>query len=114
MITNAFADHFLTDSFASGHIFNKEDVMALLKKALSDKDVMETFFEKVATVAWQDSTVSELLSKHETVEWKGIIFRPNINSPSRFGKLLQGIYESKEGKPTLLNSAAAMVHDELA
>ena len=110
---NAFADHFLTDSFASGHIFNKEDVMKMLKSALSDKKVMENFFEKVAIVAWQDNTVSELLSKHETVEWKGIIFRPNINSPSRFGKLLQGIYESPEGQPTLLNSAAAMVHDEL-
>jgi hypothetical protein len=27
LATNAFADHFLTDAFAAGHIFNKPDVM---------------------------------------------------------------------------------------
>ncbi len=110
---NGFADHFLTDAFASGHMFNKQDVMNKLKQALSDSEALENFFDEVAKAAWADTKVSDLLSQYETVEWKGVIFRPNIDSPSRFSKLLQGIYKSKEGQPTLLNSAALIVHDNL-
>jgi hypothetical protein len=33
METNAFADHFLTDAFSAGHLFNKADVAAKSKKS---------------------------------------------------------------------------------
>ena len=35
-MTNAFADHFLTDAFAAGHLINKTDVMELFKSQMVD------------------------------------------------------------------------------
>ena len=34
---NAFADHFLTDAFSAGHLFNKEDVMEKFEVAMAKK-----------------------------------------------------------------------------
>ncbi len=113
LATNAFGDHFLTDAFASGHIFNKEDVMNRFEQAFAQKDVQEAFFGAVAKTAWADSKVSSMLSKHETVEWKGGFFRPNINSESRFKSLLEAIYDDSDGKQTLLSAVAKIIHDDL-
>jgi hypothetical protein len=51
------------------------------------------------------------VSKYETVEYKGVIFRPNINSAGRFAKLLKGI---QDAEPEVLASTVAKVmHDRL-
>jgi len=113
---NAFADHFLTDAFASGHLFNKRDVMETFNRQLpvdakgKFTPASVAFFDVVAARAFTGAVKTEF-SKYETVTYEGGFFRPNINSDSRFSKLLQGIH-SKE--PDILSSVAAKaVHDTL-
>ena len=36
LLQAAFGDHYLTDAFAAGHLFNKRDVMERLRSRLSD------------------------------------------------------------------------------
>ncbi len=112
LVLNAFGDHFLTDAFAAGHIINKLDVMENFKIALeSSKKQKEDFFDNVAKVVFADKAVRDLVSKYETVEFKGVVFRPNIDSAGRFSKLLQGIYDAE---PTIVWSAIAKaIHDKL-
>jgi hypothetical protein len=109
LATNAFGDHFLTDAFSAGHLVNKEDLMSKFKGDLGP--VSESFFDRVAAAVWADQSVADFVSKYETVKWEGYIFRPNINSASRFSALLQGIY--KERPDVLLGAVAKVVHDDL-
>ena len=112
---NAFADHFLTDAFAAGHLFNKRDVMELFNSKLPVNAKKEfttdskAFFDRVAAHAFTGSVKTEF-SQYETVattywmHWR-------INSVSRFSELLQQIH-SKE--PDVLSGAVTKaVHDTL-
>lgn len=106
---NAFADHFLTDAFSSGHLINKLDVMETFKKQLAT--VGKTFFDSVAKTVWADQSTAKFVSQYETVKFEGYIFRPNINSVSRFSKLLQGINDEE---PDALSSIVSkVIHDKL-
>ncbi|MDJ0355291.1 hypothetical protein [Paenarthrobacter sp. PH39-S1] len=116
LILNSFADHFLTDAFAAGHLFNKRDVMQLFNSRLPMNASNEftaasvAFFDAVATRAWTGDVAREF-SRYETVEFKGAVFRPNIDSEGRFSKLLQGIHQKE---PDLMaNVVAKSVHDTL-
>jgi hypothetical protein len=109
---NAFADHFLTDAFSSGHLFNKEDVMNRFDKAF-DAKARELFFREVAKLAWADPKVSGLLPKYETVDFRGVVFRPNIDRLSRFQTLLEGIYADPDGKAVVYSAVAKIIHDYL-
>jgi LysM repeat protein len=113
---NSFADHFLTDAFAAGHLINKRDVMEKFKQTLPANSKGEfagdalKFFDAVAKKSFVGD-VAKQFSEHETVEWKGGVFRPNIDSPSRFSKLLQGIHVNE---PDLVSNAIARaVHTTL-
>ncbi len=113
---NAFADHFLTDAFAAGHLFNKRDVMETFNRQLpvdakgKFTPASAAFFDAVAAAAFTGAVKTEF-SKYETVAYKGIIFRPNINSASRFSQLLQGIHSAE---PDILSGAVTKaVHDTL-
>ena len=118
LLTNAFADHFLTDSFSAGHLFNKRDVMEKFNSQLpttgkGDKrkftEGSEKFFDGVAAAAFVGAVATEF-SKYETAE-RMYGFHPNINSVSRFSSLLQGVHLEK---PELLESAVAKgIHDNL-
>jgi len=117
LMTNAFGDHFLTDAFAAGHLINKLDVMEQFKSQLKldakgEEFTKESqkFFNDVAKDAFTGSVKTEF-SKYETVEFKGVVFRPNIDSESRFSALLQGIH--KEEPDLLANAVAKGVHDKL-
>lgn len=117
LATNSFADHFLTDAFASGHLFNRRDAVEtfegkLPKTAKGDKftDDSKKVFDEVSKKAFV-GPVKDEFSKYETVEFKGGFFRPNINSESRFSALLQGIHLLK---PLNLEGAVVKgVHDKL-
>ena len=116
LAVNAFGDHFLTDAFAGGHLVNKRDVMEVFKGNLTVDPKGEftagskAFFDAVAKKAFVGSVKKEF-SQHETVEYKGVVFRPNIDSESRFSSLLQGIQQKE---PDLLaNAVAKAVHDAL-
>lgn len=118
LLVNAFGDHFLTDAFSAGHLFNKRDVMEKFNNQLptSGKDDdreftkdAKKFFDAIAKAAFVGDVATEF-SKYETVE-RHYGFHPNINSASRFSTLLQGIHLEK---PELLESAVAKgVHDKL-
>ena len=128
LLQAAFGDHYLTDAFAAGHLFNKRDVMEQLRSQLpmtgkitkekdgKEKDEREFtpegagFFDAVAKEAWTDSGVETEFKKYEFVETRaGIHF--NVNSSGRLSILLQGIAKKK---PDLLGGAVAKAaHDEL-
>ena len=119
LMLNAFGDHFLTDAFSAGHLFNKRDVMEKFDSQLptqgAGKDREFTkgskgFFDTVAKLAFVGDVASEF-SKYETAEAYALGWHPNIDSADRFSKLLQGIHLEK---PELLESAVAKgVHDKL-
>jgi murein DD-endopeptidase MepM/ murein hydrolase activator NlpD len=123
LMTNAYGDHFLTDAFSAGHLFNKRDQMELFKGQLKldpeklkqatpveefDKD-SKKFFDEVAKDAFTGSVKTEF-SKYETVEtFYGV--HADIDRESRFSGVLQGIQIKK---PELLaNAVAKGVHDTL-
>jgi hypothetical protein len=118
LLMNAFGDHFLTDAFSAGHLFNKRDVMEKFNAQLpttgkgDDREFTKgakSFFDDIATTAFVGDVASEF-SKYETVE-RHYGFHPNINSASRFSALLQGVHLEK---PELLESAVAKsIHDGL-
>jgi len=117
LMINAFGDHFLTDAFSAGHLVNKLDVMEQFKSQLKldakGKEFTKeskAFFDDVAKDAFTGGVKSEF-SKYETVEFKGVTFRPNIDSDSRFSALLQGIH--KEEPDLLANAVAKGIHDKL-
>jgi hypothetical protein len=117
LMTNSFADHFLTDAFAAGHLINKRDLMGSFKDQLKldskGEEFIEDskeFFDAVATAAFTGGVATEF-SKYEPFEPYTAGWRPNINSASRFSALLQGIHK---GRPDLLaNAVAKGVHDTL-
>jgi|GEM_PF-2602742 len=127
---NTFADHFLTDAFAAGHLFNKRDVMEkfqgnLPKTATGDKftPASQGFFNEIAKRSFTGAVKTEF-SKWETVACFSIwgdnpeapcsdatTVRATIDSESTFSKLVQGIHMKE---PDLLESAVAKgAHDTL-
>jgi Domain of unknown function (DUF4157)/LysM domain len=117
LMTNAFADHFLTDAFAAGHLINKPDVMEAFKSQLKldaqgneFTEDSKKFFDSVANDAFTGSVKTEF-SKYETYEAYSMGWHPDIDSPSRFSSLLQGIH--KEEPDLLANAVAKGVHDRL-
>lgn len=116
LMTNAFADHFLTDAFAAGHLVNKRDVMELFKSQLKldakGKEFTKSskvFFDEVAKDAFTGSVRTEF-SKYQTVKtYFG--FHADIDRVSRFSSLLQGVHKKKPD--VLANAVAKGLHDNL-
>lgn len=116
LMTNAFADHFLTDAFAAGHLINKRDMMEKFKSQLKldakGEEFIQSskvFFDDVAKDAFIGKVKTEF-SKYETVETH-YGFHPDIDRTSRFSTLLQGIH--KEKPELLANAVAKGTHDKL-
>ena len=120
LIINAFGDHFLTDAFASGHAINKEFTQNLFKsKFLSGNSLTakgKKFFEKVASKAWQGD-IARRFSALETVDYPVcalgwcLKWHPNIDSASRFSKVLIGAAEQQPDR--IANFAVKALHDYL-
>ena len=121
---NAFGDHFLTDAFAAGHLFNKADVAERFNAQIMDSKGEltakgNTFLETLARRAFYGD-LKLAFSRHETVEtvgpeWMGYIWFPhhhNIQSASDFELFLKEVHASE---PRFLGDAlvAAIVHDKL-
>ena len=110
---NAFGDHFLTDAFAAGHLFNKEDLMKKVRLSLSTTEAVEAFASPVATEVFKDPASKTICSVYENVHtsFKTAYGRWSINSASRFASVLEGI--DARMPDVLENSIAAAVHDDL-
>ncbi|MBL6445544.1 hypothetical protein JMN32_04445 [Fulvivirga sp. 29W222] len=115
LVANAFGDHFLTDAFAAGHLFNKDDLSKYFKSRVMSGGSLtsngEKMFDNIASAAFRGK-LKDTFSKYETVKWEGIIFRPNIDSADIFSKLLQGIMKKE---PDIIGKTmvAKLVHDAL-
>ena len=115
LAVNAFGDHFLTDAFAAGHLINKDDLSQYFKSLVMTGGKVNadgsTMFGNIATRAFV-GPLKAAFSKYETVEWKGVVFRPNIDSADRFKALLIGIME-KEPDVIGKTMVAKLIHDAL-
>jgi hypothetical protein len=117
LVINAFGDHFLTDAFAAGHLFNKDDINTLFKVSVLSLGKVNAagkeFFAKVSKRAFTGA-VKKAFSSYETVEdYLSILkWNPNIDSEDRFRDLLAGIAEVE---PDLLGKSvvAKAIHDRL-
>ncbi|MCP4369420.1 MAG: DUF4157 domain-containing protein [Deltaproteobacteria bacterium] len=114
LMTNAFADHFLTDAFSAGHLVNKRDVMEKFKSQLlldptsnEFTNSSKEFFDAIARDAFTGSVKTEF-SKYESYIMGGY---SNIDTVDRFSTLLQGIH--KEDAYLMANAVAKGVHDKL-
>jgi hypothetical protein len=121
---NAFGDHFLTDAFSAGHLFNKADVAARFNAGIMDatgrlNDEGKRFFEAVAKAAFK-GPLKEAFEKHETADKRGekvggwILFphHANIDSDERFETFLKEVHAAE---PDLigLSIVAKVIHDKL-
>ena len=115
LAVNAFGDHFLTDAFAAGHLINKNDLSEYFKTLVLTGGKVNangtTMFGNIASKAFVGN-LKNAFSKYETVEFKGVVFRPNIDSADRFKALLIGIME-KEPDVIGKTMIAKLVHDAL-
>jgi hypothetical protein len=114
LVINAFADHFLTDAFASGHLINKDVVIAkFLAKFLSGSSpnsAARDFFARVAEKAFVGD-VRQRFSVLETFEPRLLWWHPNIDTTNAFRKLLIEAIEQEPVK--VANLAAKALHDRL-
>jgi hypothetical protein len=120
LTVNAFGDHFLTDAFASGHLINKEVMIAYFKanfyNGSSLKPAATEFFKRVAEKAFVGD-VAKKFSALETTDypvcaWGWCVkWHPNINSASRFQTLLVKAAEQQPDK--VANVAVKALHDKL-
>ena len=109
LVVNAFGDHFLTDAFSAGHLFNKQDLMRRFATALAGNEA--AFIDAVAAEVFGDATTAALVSQFESGEPYALGWHPNIDSASRFSTLLQRVHAQE---PSLVeNAVAKAVHDHL-
>jgi hypothetical protein len=120
LIRNAFGDHFLTDAFAAGHLFNKEVVIALFKRMFYNGSALnpmaEKFFDQLAENAFTGEA-RKRFSALETVDYPVCVWgfclkwHPNIDSTSRFASLLKAAATQQPDK--IANMSAKALHDHL-
>ena len=117
LMLNSFADHFLTDAFAAGHLVNKADTIAAFNSQLkTDPKTKEflpdsqSFFDGIAKDSFTGAVQAEF-SKYEMHDAYALGWKPNIDSISRFSTLLQRIHQ--ERPDILSNAVAKSVHDRL-
>jgi hypothetical protein len=105
---NAFADHFLTDAFAAGHMINKQAVMDAVMRRLRTKAEKEAFAQAIANGVFADAAAAAICRQYEASFGP---FWPDIDSASRFKDVLLGI--DAQVPDVLPNAVAAAIHDEL-
>ena len=114
LVINAFGDHYLTDAFAGGHLFNKQDVAGKFRAAAFDgnelNDDGEEMIEEVAKLAWRIPSVRHKFGPYEIVlDW---LPNPNFDTRWVYTKFLKGLAEEK---PEVITAGliAKVIHDDL-
>jgi hypothetical protein len=123
---NAFGDHFLTDAFSAGHLFNKELVMEkFLSKCISGASLTSaanTMLERIAAGALANRTIKTQLGQWEVIatNWKMSLFSlgagPDLDTqtPAKvFEQVLKGVLLDKDGREEIANLSVKAVHDDL-
>ncbi len=115
-LINFFGEHYLTDAFSAGHLFNKDDTVAPIKKNLDGlkPEQLSTIFNTVAVNVWAKK--SSLISQYEG---KKVVLGFDtwwvLDSAKLFKAVLEGIYEDPEGegKQALYGAIVKAAHDRL-
>jgi hypothetical protein len=112
----AFGDHFLTDAFSAGHLFNKPQIMALTKQKI-DKQVgyftlSLPFTDKIAKGILADSTAAARLNLYQVRTWGLTDDWYDMNSSS-LSKVILGVYTDKDNQEKFLGLYANAVHNRL-
>ncbi len=125
LIISAFGDHFLTDAFASGHLINKEVMIAYFKANFftggSLKPAAKKFFERVAHLAfgpwWKMTDVRRKFSVLETTNYPVcahgwcLKVHLNIDTEGMFEELL--VQAATQEPDKVANFAVKALHDRL-
>lgn len=120
LVINAFGDHFLTDSFAAGHLFNKDDLNSYFKSRVFSGKALNSngkrMIKEIARKAF-NGPLKAAFSRYETYEphdawWNVFNWNPNIHKLDRFELLLEGILRVE---PDVIGKTlmAKIVHDKL-
>ncbi|MEG3165127.1 hypothetical protein U1701_11030 [Sphingomonas sp. PB2P19] len=111
---NAFGDHYLTDAFAGGHLFNKAEALSLFMSNFyangKPTSATETFLNRVAHVAWHGDLPAKFGKLEPVAGIIGDLGHPDINSPGMFYEVLKGI--AKQEPMMVANLAVKTVHDK--
>src|ERR1700730_14794283 len=108
--SSGFAEHFLMDAFSAGHLFNKDDVLGLIRTnlgALGKKDLAAVFSGAAGTV-WgtQSAFIKQYKAKAYWVWW-------HLKSADRFQSLLEAVYDDPEGEEAVYSAVVKAAHDRL-
>jgi hypothetical protein len=124
-VSAGFAEHFLMDAFSAGHLFNKDDFIAVLQAnldALDDKKLSD-MFGSIAKQVLADPGSNTLLAQYEPVEAVGFnygslgyisIWRPNLDWEFAFKGLLEKLYKDPDGRQAVYSALVKVVHDQLS
>jgi hypothetical protein len=119
-IAAGFAEHYITDAFSAGHLFNKDDFISVLKDNLTGQD-MSKLFDQIAGQVLADSSSEALLAQYEPVEgigfqkfgWGLLQWRPNFDRQFAFKALLENLYDDPDGRQAVYSALVKTVHDRL-
>jgi hypothetical protein len=108
-LTNFFGEHYLTDAFSAGHLFNKDDTLAAIQENLPQQEKqLSTIFKSISAKVW--ATQSNFISKYEAKKyWRWW----NLNTADRLQGLLEGIYDTPKGKEAVQSAIVKAAHDQL-
>lgn len=111
---NAFGDHYLTDAFAGGHLFNKAEALSLFMSNFyangKPTSATETFLNRVAHVAWHDALPGKFSKLEPVAGIIGDLGHPDIDSPGMFHELLKAI--ARQEPMMVANLAVKTIHDK--
>ena len=119
---NAFADHFLTDAFASGHLINKEVVIDKFKRSFFTGSSLNAagrrFFGQVADRAYTGDVARRFSRLEPSAPPAALCAHgwclpvlPNIRTAGMFAEVL---VQAAEGEPAkIANLAVKALHDRL-
>ncbi len=122
LTVNAFADHFLTDAFAAGHLVNKEVLMDRFRSRFFSGSTLTAdgarFFDQVAQAAWTAAVRNamgrlEPTSPPDALCTHGLCLpiTPNIRTAGMFAEVLK---QAATGQPDkIANLAVKVLHDKL-
>jgi GH24 family phage-related lysozyme (muramidase) len=122
---NAFGDHFLTDAFSAGHLFNKEHVMnTFISNVIASNGSVnaagDRMLERVADGALAVPSIRRKLALYEVTQTHWYVGFVNFNLdttvPAKiFYRVLKGILEDTQngGRQQIANLSAKAAHDYL-
>jgi len=119
-IAAGFAEHYIMDAFSAGHLFNKDDFVAVAQGNIDrlTQAQRDHLFSAVATGVLANAGARALLGQYEPAEfqWYGPIplGRPNFDHQSAFNALLVKLYMDPTGRQAFQNALVKVVHDELS